>query len=53
MLQVVCRPLAVSMGNAIKWLKLRIARIKPDEPELAAKEYLLSEIHVSHGRQRV
>ncbi|MEW5319872.1 MAG: hypothetical protein WDW38_010991 [Sanguina aurantia] len=42
---VVCRPLAVSMGNAIKWLKLRIARIKPDEPELAAKEYLLSEIH--------
>ena len=27
------RPLSVSMGNAIKWLKFTIAKIQPNTPE--------------------
>lgn len=34
------RPLAVSMGNAIRQLKCEIAGISPDTPEQEAKEYL-------------
>ncbi|GLI64185.1 hypothetical protein VaNZ11_007377 [Volvox africanus] len=41
---VVCRPLSVGMGNAIRHLKLRISTISPDMPELEAKELLEQEI---------
>ncbi|KAI9876650.1 MAG: hypothetical protein M1830_006029 [Pleopsidium flavum] len=34
---VSCRPLSVSMGNAIRWLKLEISKIDPDTPEAKAK----------------
>ncbi|KAI4125741.1 MAG: hypothetical protein LQ338_004105 [Usnochroma carphineum] len=37
---VSCRPLSVSMGNAIRWLKLLISRIDPDTPEARAKHEL-------------
>ncbi|GFR40016.1 hypothetical protein Agub_g551 [Astrephomene gubernaculifera] len=41
---VVCRPLSVGMGNAIRHLKLRISTIPPDTPEAEAKELLEQEI---------
>ncbi|KAL8987808.1 MAG: hypothetical protein Q9177_003028 [Variospora cf. flavescens] len=41
---VSCRPLSVSMGNAIRWLKLLISRIDPDTPESKAKAELCSAI---------
>ncbi|EFJ52442.1 eukaryotic translation initiation factor 2B delta, partial [Volvox carteri f. nagariensis] len=41
---VVCRPLSVGMGNAIRHLKLRISTISPDMPEGEAKELLEQEI---------
>ncbi|PNW75836.1 hypothetical protein CHLRE_12g558650v5 [Chlamydomonas reinhardtii] len=41
---VVCRPLSVGMGNAIRHLKLRISTIPPDMPEAEAKELLEQEI---------
>jgi len=41
---VECRPLSVSMGNAIKLLKLRISQIDPSTPEAEAKETLISDI---------
>jgi len=34
---VSCRPLSVSMGNAIRWLKLEISKVDPDTPEPKAK----------------
>ena len=39
-----CRPLSVSMGNAIRWLKLTISTIDPDTPEHQAKTKLCSAI---------
>eukprot|EP00731_Ephydatia_muelleri_P011095 Em0005g1681a len=39
-----CRPLSVSMGNAIKTLKLHISKVAPGTPEKEAKHTLLSEI---------
>ncbi|KAG2483997.1 hypothetical protein HYH03_017164 [Edaphochlamys debaryana] len=41
---VVCRPLSVGMGNAIRHLKLRISTIPPETPEGEAKELLEQEI---------
>ena len=34
---VSCRPLSVSMGNAIRWLKVEISAVDPDTPESTAK----------------
>ncbi|KAI9816774.1 MAG: hypothetical protein M1827_001419 [Pycnora praestabilis] len=39
-----CRPLSVSMGNAIRWLKLEISKVDPDTPEAEAKEQLCDAI---------
>ncbi|ORY19550.1 hypothetical protein BCR34DRAFT_659720 [Clohesyomyces aquaticus] len=39
-----CRPLSISMGNAIRWLKDIIIKIDPSTPEAQAKRDLLSEI---------
>ena len=44
---VVCRPLSVGMGNAIRHLKLRISTIPPDMPEAEAKE-LLEQVWTEH-----
>ena len=41
---VSCRPLSISMGNAIRWLKLAISHIDPDTPESKAKSELCSAI---------
>ncbi|KAL9593874.1 MAG: hypothetical protein Q9219_007341 [cf. Caloplaca sp. 3 TL-2023] len=41
---VSCRPLSISMGNAIRWLKLAISRIDPDMLEVKAKSDLCSAI---------
>ncbi|KAL8779466.1 MAG: hypothetical protein Q9213_006920 [Squamulea squamosa] len=41
---VSCRPLSISMGNAIRWLKLAISTIDPDTPEDQAKSHLCSAI---------
>lgn len=41
---VECRPLSVSMGNAIKYLKLKLSKIDPSLPEAEAKEGLISSI---------
>ena len=38
---VQCRPLSVGMGNAIKTLKLEIAKLSPDMSDTESKEYLL------------
>ncbi|KAL8662621.1 MAG: hypothetical protein Q9202_004579 [Teloschistes flavicans] len=37
---VSCRPLSISMGNAIRWLKLAISTIDPDTAESQAKAEL-------------
>ncbi|KAL8745147.1 MAG: hypothetical protein Q9190_002679, partial [Brigantiaea leucoxantha] len=42
---VSCRPLSVSMGNAIRSLKLEISTIDPDTPEIQAKAHLCSSIN--------
>jgi len=39
-----CRPMGINMGNAIKWLKARIAKLPPHLSESTAKEILSSEI---------
>lgn len=39
-----CRPLSVSMGNAIRWLKLEISKVDIDVPEAEAKEDLCAAI---------
>ena len=39
-----CRPLSVSMGNAIRWLKVKISEVDPDIPEETAKVTLCSEV---------
>ncbi|KAL8696417.1 MAG: hypothetical protein Q9224_002808 [Gallowayella concinna] len=41
---VSCRPLSISMGNAIRWLKMAISTIDPDTPEHQAKTELCSAI---------
>ncbi|QSZ37273.1 hypothetical protein DSL72_009367 [Monilinia vaccinii-corymbosi] len=47
-----CRPLSVSMGNAIRWLKLEISKIDPDLSEAEAKETVCDAIDV-FMRERV
>jgi translation initiation factor eIF-2B subunit delta len=37
---VSCRPISVSMGNAIRFLKCEISAIPPEMPEDDAKAYL-------------
>eukprot|EP01135_Chromosphaera_perkinsii_P010252 Nk52_evm1s2078 gene=Nk52_evmTU1s2078 len=37
-----CRPLAISMGNAIKEFKLQIAKIPPEMEEKEGKQYLIN-----------
>ncbi|KAL1606316.1 hypothetical protein SLS60_003718 [Paraconiothyrium brasiliense] len=39
-----CRPLSISMGNAIRWLKDIIIKIDPSTPEAEAKRDLVEEI---------
>ncbi|KAI9698744.1 MAG: hypothetical protein M1836_003854 [Candelina mexicana] len=39
-----CRPLSISMGNAIRWLKLEISKVDPDTPEAEAKTQLCNSI---------
>ncbi|KAF2873559.1 hypothetical protein BDV95DRAFT_517405 [Massariosphaeria phaeospora] len=39
-----CRPISISMGNAIRWLKDIIIKIDPSTSEAAAKRDLLDEI---------
>lgn len=39
-----CRPMSISMGTAIRWLKLKIAKVDPDEPDAEAKESLCADI---------
>lgn len=39
-----CRPLSISMGNAIRWLKDIIIKIDPSTPESEAKRDLVDEI---------
>lgn len=41
---VSCRPLSVSMGNAIRWLKVKISEVDPDTPESTAKADLCDSI---------
>lgn len=47
-----CRPLAVSMGNAIRWLKGLVGRVDPDTPEQEVKAYLCESID-SFIRERI
>ncbi|KAI9743166.1 MAG: hypothetical protein M1818_003461 [Claussenomyces sp. TS43310] len=47
-----CRPLSVSMGTAIRWLKLKISKVDPDEPDASAKESLCEAID-EYVRDRV
>ena len=37
-----CRPISISMGNAIRWLKEQIIKIDPAIPEAEAKSHLIS-----------
>ncbi|KAF2652213.1 IF-2B-domain-containing protein [Lophiostoma macrostomum CBS 122681] len=39
-----CRPLSITMGNAIRWLKDVIIKIDPSTPEADAKRDLVTEI---------
>jgi translation initiation factor eIF-2B subunit delta len=39
-----CRPLSVSMGNAIRWLKQKIGKLSPTLDEAEARRQLLQEI---------
>lgn len=41
-----CRPLSISMGNAIRWLKLEISKVDIDLPEADAKKGLCEAIDV-------
>ncbi|KAK9787471.1 hypothetical protein WJX73_001396 [Symbiochloris irregularis] len=41
---VECRPLSVSMGNAIKFLKLQVSKVDPSTPEAEAKQTLLDKV---------
>ncbi|CAG8972039.1 hypothetical protein HYALB_00004903 [Hymenoscyphus albidus] len=41
-----CRPISISMGNAIRWLKLEISKVDIDTPEADAKKALCEGIDV-------
>ena len=41
---VACRPLSIGMGNAIRWLKGRIAHVPPELPIAKAKEHITDQI---------
>ncbi|KAF2104010.1 IF-2B-domain-containing protein [Rhizodiscina lignyota] len=47
-----CRPISISMGNAIRWLKDLIIKIDPDVPESEAKQSLIAAID-SFIRERI
>jgi translation initiation factor eIF-2B subunit delta len=47
-----CRPLSISMGNAIRWLKLKISKVDPDTADAEAKRTLCDDIDV-FVRERV
>lgn len=40
-----CRPLSISMGNAIKYVKLQVSKIDPAAHEVDAKEELVEKIN--------
>lgn len=40
-----CRPHSNGMGNAIRYLKMNISKIKPHIPEAKAKEMIIASIH--------
>jgi len=42
---VACRPLSIGMGNAIRWLKSKIAHVPPNLSVSEGKEYLQDHIH--------
>jgi translation initiation factor eIF-2B subunit delta len=42
---VECRPLCVSMGNAIKFVKTQVAKLEPSTPEDEAKRTLVDKIN--------
>ncbi|KAI1007966.1 putative translation initiation factor eIF-2B subunit delta [Podosphaera aphanis] len=39
-----CRPLSISMGNAIRWLKLEVSKTDPSTPDAEAKKNLCNSI---------
>jgi len=41
-----CRPLSISMGNAIRWLKLEISKVDIDVPDSESKQSLCDAIDV-------
>lgn len=41
-----CRPLSISMGNAIRWLKLEVSKVDPSTPDAEAKRSLCDAIDV-------
>ncbi|CAK0784430.1 hypothetical protein CVIRNUC_007634 [Coccomyxa viridis] len=41
---VECRPLSVSMGNAIKFVKLQVSKVDPGTPQEDAKQTLIEKI---------
>lgn len=41
---ITCRPLSISMGNAIRLLKAKIAKLDPSLPEAEAKASLIADI---------
>lgn len=47
-----CRPLAMSMGNAIRYLKMTISKLPPSLPEDRAKDMLQSSIS-AYIRERI
>lgn len=49
---IACRPMSISMGNAIRWLKLQITKIDPDEDDSDAK-MILNEAIDDFLRERV
>jgi translation initiation factor eIF-2B subunit delta len=41
-----CRPLSISMGNAIRWLKLEVSKVDPSTSDIEAKKGLCDAIDV-------
>eukprot|EP01027_Heterolobosea_sp_BB2_P016451 GEZU01023434.1.p1 GENE.GEZU01023434.1~~GEZU01023434.1.p1 ORF type:complete len:516 (+),score=156.75 GEZU01023434.1:395-1942(+) len=39
-----CRPMSISMGNAIKYFKVQVHKLTPDLPESEAKAFLIEKI---------
>lgn len=47
-----CRPQSISMGNCLRFLKMKIANIKEDVPEEQAKQFLVASIE-SYVQERI